>query len=89
MMYSSRKSDLLHSLQELPSVEHEDDNEKKNLMSLVVLYGSSGKLIRLINATMDSTQCCELLFYRSLSSLESHKGLRQGDGITCLLFNIA
>ncbi|XP_062712812.1 uncharacterized protein LOC134289966 [Aedes albopictus] len=41
---------------------------------------SPGKLTRLIRATMGGVQN---------SSFESRRGLRQGDGLSCLLFNIA
>lgn len=47
--------------------------------------GFSGKLTRLINASMNDVQNCVWVS----AELSSRRGLRQGDGLSCLLFNIA
>jgi hypothetical protein len=52
-------------------------------------YGFPGKLTRLIKATMDGVQCCVKISGGLSGSFESRRGLRQGDGLSCLLFNIA
>ncbi|XP_062703839.1 uncharacterized protein LOC134286265 [Aedes albopictus] len=51
--------------------------------------GFPGKLTRLIKATMDGVQNCVRVSGELSSSFESRRGLRQGDGLSCLLFNIA
>ncbi|XP_055605622.1 uncharacterized protein LOC129753798 [Uranotaenia lowii] len=43
----------------------------------------SGKLTRLIKATMDGTQCCVRNSGELSSSFESRRGLRQGDSLPC------
>ena len=48
-----------------------------------------GKLTRLIKATMDGVQCCVKIAGGFSEPFESRRGLRQGDGLSCLLFNIA
>lgn len=48
-----------------------------------------GKLIRLIKATMDSVWCRVKISNELSDSFESRRGLRQGDGLSCLLFNLA
>src|SRR5450759_2596799 len=50
---------------------------------------ATGKLTRLIKATMDGNQCCVRISGGLSGSFESRRGLRQGDGLSCLLFNIA
>ncbi|XP_058449190.1 uncharacterized protein LOC131429160 [Malaya genurostris] len=48
-----------------------------------------GKLTRMIKATMDGVQNCVRILGELSSSFGSRRGLRQGDGLSCLLFNIA
>uniref|UniRef100_A0A023EI93 Putative line l1 all n=1 Tax=Aedes albopictus TaxID=7160 RepID=A0A023EI93_AEDAL len=51
--------------------------------------GFPGKLTRLIRASMDGVQNCVRVSGELSSSFEPRRGLRQGDGLSCLLFNIA
>ncbi|XP_058456430.1 uncharacterized protein LOC131433842 [Malaya genurostris] len=48
-----------------------------------------GKLTSMIQATMDGVQNYVRVFGELSSSFGSRRGLRQGDGLSCLLFNIA
>ena len=52
-------------------------------------YQFPGKLIRQLEATMNGLQCKVRTSNLTSESFESHRGLRQGDGLSCLLFNIA
>ena len=47
------------------------------------------KLIRLLESTMNGVQCKVRVSNLTSESFESHRGLRQGDVLSCLLFNIA
>ena len=51
-------------------------------------YHFPGKLIRLLEATMNGVQCKVRVSNLTSELFESHWGLRQGDGLSCLLFNI-
>ena len=51
--------------------------------------GFPGKLIRLIKMTMDGARCSVKISGRESDSFDLPQGLRQGDGISCLCFNIA
>ncbi|XP_062549913.1 uncharacterized protein LOC134214591 [Armigeres subalbatus] len=46
-------------------------------------------MIRLIKATMDRVMCVVRVSGAFSSPFETRRGLRQGDGLSCLLFNIA
>ena len=48
-----------------------------------------GMLIRLLEATMNRVQFKERVSRLMSESFESHSGLWQGEGLQCLLFNIA
>ena len=48
-----------------------------------------GKLIRLLEATMNGVQCKVRASNLMSVSFESQRGLRQGDGLSCQLFDIA
>ena len=52
-------------------------------------YHFPEKLIRLLEATMNGVQCKVRVPNLTSESFESHRGLRQGDGLSCLLLNIA
>ena len=52
-------------------------------------YHFPGKLIRLLEATMNGVQCKVRVSNLTSESFESHRGLSQGYGLSCLLFNIA
>jgi sorting nexin-29 len=47
------------------------------------------KLIRLVKATVTATTSQIRLKATLLEPLEIHNGLRQGDALACLLFNVA
>ena len=66
-----------------------DTINRKELWKIMDENGFPGKLTRLIKATMDGTQCCVRISGGLSGSFESRRGLRQGDGLSCLLFNIA
>ena len=40
-------------------------------------------------ATMDDVRCCVKIADGFSDPFESRRGLRQGDGLSCLLFNVA
>ncbi|XP_055610743.1 uncharacterized protein LOC129757503 [Uranotaenia lowii] len=63
--------------------------DRNELWKIMDENGFSGKLIRLIKATMDGTQCCVRIPGELSSSFESRRGLRQGHGISCIIFNVA
>ena len=66
-----------------------DTIDRKELRSIMQRYHFPGKLIRLLEATMNGMQCKVRVSNLSSESFESHRGLRQGNGLSCLLFNIA
>ena len=66
-----------------------DTIDRSELWKIMDENGFPGKLTRLIKATMDGNKCCVRISGGLSSSFESRRGLRQGDGISCLLFNIA
>jgi sorting nexin-29 len=47
------------------------------------------KLIRLVKATMENSQCQVKIQAELSDPLKTMSGLRQGDSLACLLFNIA
>ena len=52
-------------------------------------YGFPDKLTRLVKSTIDRVMCIARVSGTLSSPFESRRGLRQGDGLSCLLFNIA
>ena len=66
-----------------------DTIDRKELWSIMQRYHFPGKLIRLLEATMNGVQCKARVSNLTSESFESHRGLRQGDGLSCLLFSIA
>ncbi|XP_052895574.1 uncharacterized protein LOC128302755 [Anopheles moucheti] len=66
-----------------------DTIDRTELWNTMQQYGFPGKLVRLLRATMDGVQCKVRVSNMLSESFESHRGLRQGDGLSCLLFNIA
>ena len=64
------------------------DDGRRYLSSIMQRYHFPGKLIRLLQATMNGVQCKVRVSNLTSKSFESHRGLRQGDGLSCLLFNI-
>ena len=52
-------------------------------------FGFPDKLTRLIKATMDRVMCYVRVSGVLVDPFESRKGLKQGDGLSWALFNIA
>ncbi|XP_062715888.1 uncharacterized protein LOC134291753 [Aedes albopictus] len=66
-----------------------DTIDREQLWQIMHEYGFPDKLIRLNKATMDRVMCVVRVSGTLSSPFESRRGLRQGDGLSCLLFNIA
>ena len=66
-----------------------DSVDREELWKIMDENGFPGKLIRLIKMTMDGARCCVKISGAESDSFDSRQGLRQGDGISCLCFNIA
>ena len=66
-----------------------DSIDRVELWKIMDENSFPGKLTRLIKATVDGVQNCVKISGEHSSSFESRRGLRQGDGLSCLLFNIA
>uniref|UniRef100_A0A3F2YVY1 Reverse transcriptase domain-containing protein n=1 Tax=Anopheles dirus TaxID=7168 RepID=A0A3F2YVY1_9DIPT len=66
-----------------------DTIDRTELWNIMQQYGFPGKLVRLLKATMDGVQCKVRVSNMTSDMFQSHRGLRQGDGLSCLLFNIA
>ncbi|KRF97428.1 uncharacterized protein Dwil_GK26988, partial [Drosophila willistoni] len=66
-----------------------DSIDRVELWKIMDENSFPGKLTRLIRATMEGVQNCVKVSGEHSSSFGSHRGLRQGDGLSCLLFNIA
>lgn len=66
-----------------------DTIDREQLWQIMHEYGFPDKLIRLLKATMERVMCVVRVSGTLSSPSESRKGLRQGDGLSCLLFNIA
>jgi len=66
-----------------------DSIDRAQLWQIMHENGFPEKLIRLIQATMDGVKCSVRISGALSDPFESRRGLRQGDGLSCLLFNIA
>ncbi|XP_062716068.1 uncharacterized protein LOC134291831 [Aedes albopictus] len=66
-----------------------DSIDRTELWKIMDENSFPGKLTRLIRATMDGVQNSVRISGELSSSFESRRGLRQGDGLSCLLYNIA
>lgn len=66
-----------------------DTIDRTQLWRIMDENGFPGKLTRLIKATMEGVRCSVRISGELSESFESRRGLRQGDGLSCLLFNIA
>lgn len=62
---------------------------REELWGIMVQYGFPNKLIRLLNATLQGVTCCVKVQAVCSQPFESTVGLRQGDGLSTKLFNIA
>ncbi|XP_038117301.1 uncharacterized protein LOC119769343 [Culex quinquefasciatus] len=66
-----------------------DSVDREELWKIMDENGFPGKLIRLTRMTMDGSRCCVKISGAESDSFPSLGGLRQGDGISCLCFNVA
>ena len=66
-----------------------DTIDREELWTIMHDYGFPDKLTRLVKATLDRVMCVVRVSGTLSSPFESRRGLRQGDGLSCLLFNIA
>ena len=65
-----------------------DSIDREKLWQIMHEYGFPNKLTRLIKATMDHVMCFVRVEGKLSNPFETRKGLKQGDGLSCLLFNI-
>ncbi|XP_058456434.1 uncharacterized protein LOC131433845 [Malaya genurostris] len=66
-----------------------DSIDRTELWKIMDENSFPGKLTRMVKTTMDGVQNCVRVLGELSSSFGSRRGLRQGDGLSCLLFNIA
>ena len=66
-----------------------DTVDRVELWKIMDENGLPGKLTTLIKATMGGVRCCVKISGGLSGPFETRRGLRQGDGLSCLLFNIA
>lgn len=65
-----------------------DSVDRDQLWLIMHEYGFPDKLTRLIRATMEHVMCYVRIEGKLSNPFETRKGLKQGDGLSCLLFNI-
>jgi Reverse transcriptase (RNA-dependent DNA polymerase) len=66
-----------------------DTINREDLWAIMVQFGFPYQLIRLLKSTLDHVTCCVKVQGSLSGSFESSVGLRQGDGLSTKLFNIA
>ena len=66
-----------------------DSINRAGLYRAMYEFGFPYKLINLVKATMTNNRCCIKIQNEISEPLETNNGLRQGDSLACLLFNIA
>jgi hypothetical protein len=66
-----------------------DSINSKMLYSAMEKFGISLKLVRLVKLTMAWVQCLIRVQSHLSNPLQAKTGLRQGDILACLLFNVA
>jgi hypothetical protein len=66
-----------------------DTIDREGLWDIMAEFSFPHKLIRLLKATLTGVRSCVKIEGRLSSYFESEIGLRQGDGISTMLFNIA
>jgi sorting nexin-29 len=66
-----------------------DSINRNQLYIAIKEFNFPNKLIRLVKITMENSQCHIKLQSEISESLNTINGLRQGDSLACLLFNIA
>ena len=65
-----------------------DTVDREQLWQIMHENGFPDKLTRLIKATLDRVMCHVRISRELAEPFESRRGLRQGDGLSCALFNI-
>ena len=66
-----------------------DRTKRKELYVGMKELGYETKLIRLVKATLDGTKCRVKVQNDLSDEFDVEEGLKQGDGLSCLLFNLA
>jgi hypothetical protein len=66
-----------------------DTIDREGLWEIMAEFGFPYKLIRLLKATLTGVRSCVKIEGRLSGYFESEVGLRQGDGLSTMLFNIA
>lgn len=66
-----------------------DTIDREQLWGIMVEFGFPFKLIRLLKATLTDVKSCVKVDGQLSEAFDSEIGLRQGDGISTMLFNIA
>ena len=66
-----------------------DSIARVKLYDAMSLFGIPVKLIRLVSMTMTNVTCQVKVDGKLSGPFATTEGLRQGDGLTCLLFNLA
>jgi len=66
-----------------------DRTKRKELYVGMKELGYETKLIRLVKATLDGTRCRVKVQNDLSDEFDVDEGLKQGDGLSCLLFNLA
>jgi hypothetical protein len=66
-----------------------DTIDREGLWDIMAEFSFPHKLIRLLKATLTGVRSCVKIGGRLSSYFDSETGLRQGDGISTMLFNIA
>lgn len=66
-----------------------DSVYREELYRAMIEFGIPGKLIRLVRATMAESRSCVRIQGDLTNEFICRRGVRQGDGLACLLFNIA
>lgn len=66
-----------------------DRVKRRELFVVMKELGFETKLIRLVKATLNGTKCRVKVQSNMSEAFETAEGLRQGDALSCLLFNLA
>jgi hypothetical protein len=66
-----------------------DSIDRRRLYAAMEELNIPQKLIALVKVTMNNTQCRVTIQKRFSAPINVKNGIRQGDALTCLLFNIA
>ena len=66
-----------------------DSLYREKLLCAMMELGIPSKLIRLVKKTMTDVQCSVQIQSHLSDPISTKRGVRQGDALACLLFNIA